>query len=120
MGSIERHGLGLFFDKDKLRGMGSGLSLDELVLRVDAKTAFKANIAKHQKLMKLRSGRSRAADVVESIVYAGADYQEIYRSKIELDAPGDALPVLLGAKTMHAPIQKGETEPAYDVAAVSP
>eukprot|EP00930_Biecheleria_cincta_P050421 TRINITY_DN3558_c0_g1_i1.p1 TRINITY_DN3558_c0_g1~~TRINITY_DN3558_c0_g1_i1.p1 ORF type:complete len:509 (-),score=102.69 TRINITY_DN3558_c0_g1_i1:248-1774(-) len=117
--SIERHGLGLFFDKDVLRGTTSGPALEELVLRVEAEPSFKSNTSRHQCLMRMRRGGTRAADVVESIVLVGADYQELYRSKVctaETDSP---LPTLLNVRTKSANFEKATTGPEYSTAAIS-
>jgi len=116
--SIERHGLGLFFDKDVLRGKGSGPALEELVLRAETEPSFKFNTARHQCLMRLRRGGTRAADVVESIICAGADYQELYRSKVDTAETHAPLPSLLSARTTPAEFETKMTGPECSGAAV--
>jgi len=116
--SIERHGLGLFFDKDVLRGTSSGPALEELVLRVDAEPSFGSNTSRHQCLMRMRRGGTRAADVVESIVFAGADYQELYRSKVGTAETDSPLPTLLGARTTSADFETTTKGPEYSAAAI--
>lgn len=123
--SIERHGLGLFFDKEVLRGTATaGQCLEELVLRVAADPSFKSKTVRHQCLMRLRRGGARAADVIESIVFAGADYQELYQSKADADAAetDSPLPALLGSRA-NATFEKDkkrspETVPEYGTTAV--
>merc|ERR1712151_595774 len=46
---------------------------------VGSEPSFRAMALRYSQLMKIRSGCARAAEVIESITLAGADFQELWR-----------------------------------------
>jgi UDP:flavonoid glycosyltransferase YjiC (YdhE family) len=74
--AVLSHGLGLIFHKDELLA-GSHERLAELVHQVAEEPRFRETAGRHAQLMRLRAGCGRAAEVVESIVHAGTDFQEL-------------------------------------------
>jgi len=75
--SVYRHGLGLIFHKDQLLD-AQVETLTNMINRVVTDGRFCAMAQRYARLMKLRAGCGRAADVIESIVDAGADFQELW------------------------------------------
>merc|ERR1711972_1133409 len=47
------------------------------VLRAEEEPHFRRTVIRHAQLMRIRGGCRRAAEVIESIVYAGADFGEL-------------------------------------------
>jgi len=76
--AVFQHDLGLVFHKDELLA-GDHKRLVELALEVANKPRFLEMVRRHAELLRLRAGCDRAAKVVESIVHAGADYQELWQ-----------------------------------------
>lgn len=75
--AVQRHGLGLVFHKDELIA-GKAAHLRTLLLRTAEEKHFQITAQRYAHLMRLRQGCGRAAEVIESIIYAGADYQELW------------------------------------------
>lgn len=75
--AIHRHGLGLVFHKDELVA-GKATRLVTLLLRAAEEQTFRSTAQRYSHLMRLRQGCGRAAEVIESIIWAGADYQELW------------------------------------------
>merc|ERR1712156_1037351 len=80
------HGLGLVFHKDELLA-GDHQRLVELALEVATQCRFRETVGRHAQLLRLRAGCDRAAKVVESIVHAGTDYQELWQASAS-SSPG--------------------------------
>jgi len=76
--AVVSHGLGLVFHKDELLA-GDHKRLVELLSTVANESLFSETAKRHAELLRLRAGCGRAAEVVESIVHAGADYQELWQ-----------------------------------------
>jgi len=75
--AVHRHGLGLVFHKDELIA-GNVTRLVTLLLRAAEEKRFRSTAQRYAHLMRLRQGCGRAAEVIESIIWAGADYQELW------------------------------------------
>uniref|UniRef100_A0A7S4Q351 UDP-glycosyltransferases domain-containing protein n=1 Tax=Alexandrium monilatum TaxID=311494 RepID=A0A7S4Q351_9DINO len=86
--SVRRHGLGLVFHKDELLE-GGDRRLGCLISRVEDEQRFREKAGRHGWLMRIRGGCRRAAEVIESIAYAGAEFQELWEGKEE-EAEGQA------------------------------
>lgn len=95
--SIYRHGLGLVFHKDELLDKQAD-RLRSFILRVDQEPSFKKMAARHARLMRIRHGCARAAEVLESIIEVGADYQELWQSE-------DAVEEIDAAVTFPEPVK---------------
>merc|ERR1719491_1329428 len=76
--AVVSRGLGRVFHKDELLA-GDHTRLVELLLSVATEPLFCETAGRHAELLRLRAGCDRAAEVVESIVHAGADYQELWQ-----------------------------------------
>lgn len=75
--AVQRHGLGLVFHKDELLA-GKVAHLRALLLRAAGEKCLWSTAQRYAQLMRLRQGCGRAAEVIESIIWAGADYQELW------------------------------------------
>lgn len=84
--AVFQHGLGLVFHKDELLA-GNHQRLVELALEVASQCRFRETVGRHAQLLRLRAGCDRAAKVVESIVHAGTDYQELWQASAS-SSPG--------------------------------
>jgi UDP:flavonoid glycosyltransferase YjiC (YdhE family) len=82
--AVSRHGLGSVFHKDELLD-GNHARLATLLLRSASEPRFRAMARLYANLMKIRGGCTRAAEVIESIVHAGVDFQELWRGLPEED-----------------------------------
>jgi UDP-N-acetylglucosamine:LPS N-acetylglucosamine transferase len=78
--AVQRHRLGLVFHKDELIA-GKDVHLSALLSRVAEVKRFRNTAQRYAHLMRLRQGCGRAAEVIESIIWAGADYQELWRGE---------------------------------------
>jgi len=78
--AVHRHGLGSVFHKDELLA-GDAAGLASTLQYTAAEPSFKAMVARFMQLMRIREGCGRAAEVIESIAFAGADFQELWRGK---------------------------------------
>eukprot|EP00408_Alexandrium_pacificum_P065561 CAMPEP_0171175944 /NCGR_PEP_ID=MMETSP0790-20130122/11486_1 /TAXON_ID=2925 /ORGANISM="Alexandrium catenella, Strain OF101" /LENGTH=513 /DNA_ID=CAMNT_0011640829 /DNA_START=46 /DNA_END=1587 /DNA_ORIENTATION=- len=88
--SVSRHGLGLVYHKDELLD-GQAQRLCSLVRQVDEEPLFRATVGRHAQLVRIRGGCRRAAEVIESIAYAGADFGELWQGAgADEDAPSPA------------------------------
>jgi len=82
--AVQRHGLGLIFHKDELLG-GQDAKLLSMLQRAALEPMFLTMTERHAGLMKIRAGCGRAADVIESIVLVGADFEELWRGVPAVD-----------------------------------
>jgi len=86
--AVLSHGLGLVFHKDELLA-GRTDRLLELARRLTVESHFLETVRRHAQLLHLRAGCGRAVEVIESIVHAGTDYQELWRPR-HLDSTQDS------------------------------
>lgn len=97
--AIHCHGLGLVFHKDELLA-GNSERLTALMLQGEQEPRFRDAVRRHAHLMRLRAGCGRAAEVIESIVHVGADFQELWKGPfVETSSGGcarSATPGFLG------------------------
>lgn len=93
--AVRQHGLGLIFHKDELL-RGRHRRLTKMLLRIVNEPVFRGTARRHSDLMHLRSGCSRAALVLESIVRGGVDFQELWRGPPRDLAPGGLAGCLRG------------------------
>merc|ERR1711920_784927 len=84
--AIFRHGLGLVYHKDEAIASQSE-RLAQLIQRVATESHFSDMAKRYAQLLRLRAGSGRGADLIESIVHAGADFQELWQGPRIL-APG--------------------------------
>jgi len=91
--AVQRHGLGLVFHKDELAA-GNVAQISQVILRAAEENCFRRTAHRYAHLMRLRKGCGRAGEVLESIVWAGADYQELWcgqcSAPVEDRSPGVA------------------------------
>jgi len=76
--AVFRHGLGLVYHKDEARA-GQRERLAQLIQRVATESHFSEMAKRYAQLLRLRAGSGRGADVIESIVHAGAGFQELWQ-----------------------------------------
>jgi len=76
--AVLNHGLGLVFHKDELLAGRLALIIG-LIRRLTTEDHFLKTVARQAQLLRLRAGCGRAAEVIESIVHAGTDYQELWK-----------------------------------------
>jgi len=76
--AVFRHGLGLVYHKDEARASQSE-RLARLIQRVAMEPHFSDMAKRYAELLRLRAGSGRGADLVESIVHAGAGFQELWQ-----------------------------------------
>merc|ERR1712176_1633779 len=76
--AVFRHGLGLVYHKDEAIA-GQSERLAQLVQRVATEPHFSDMAKRYAQLLRLRAGSGRGADVIESIVHAGAGFQELWQ-----------------------------------------
>jgi len=88
--ALDRHGLGLVFHKDELLA-GRHARLAELLVQAVEEPRFRQTARRHAQLMRLRGGCRRAAEVLESILHVGVDFQELWRG-------ADAAPQITAAR----------------------
>eukprot|EP00933_Yihiella_yeosuensis_P015113 TRINITY_DN13298_c0_g1_i1.p1 TRINITY_DN13298_c0_g1~~TRINITY_DN13298_c0_g1_i1.p1 ORF type:complete len:539 (+),score=104.65 TRINITY_DN13298_c0_g1_i1:129-1745(+) len=81
--AVERHGVGLVYPKEQLLSLWGcgGVHLAGLVHRVATEQHFRELAGRHAQLMRIRDGPGRAAVVIESVLFAGADYQELNKDQ---------------------------------------
>jgi UDP:flavonoid glycosyltransferase YjiC (YdhE family) len=91
--AVQCHGLGLVFHKDELAA-GNAARISEVIFRAAEENCFRSTAQRYAHLMRLRRGCARACEVLESIVWAGVDYQELWRGQclalVEDRSPGVA------------------------------
>jgi len=76
--AVFRHGLGLVYHKDEAIASQSE-RLAQLIQHVATETHFSDMAKRYAQLLRLRAGSGRGADVIESIVHAGAGFQELWQ-----------------------------------------
>merc|ERR1719270_2762565 len=76
--AVFRHGLGLVYHKDEAIANQSD-RLAQLLRHVALDPQFNEMAQRYAHLLRLRAGSGRGADVIESIVHAGAGFQELWR-----------------------------------------
>jgi len=109
--SIFRHGLGLVFHKDELVA-GQDRRLSSIILRMAEEPRFQRTCQRYAHLMRIRGGCARAAAVIESIAYSGADFEELCQGLPAAAASDEALaslPTLLQRRVQGpatSPIKK--------------
>merc|ERR1712151_1425049 len=93
--SVVRHKPGLVFHKDEMI-TGQVQRLSSLISRVHEDPIFRRTSQRHAHLMRIRGGCARAATVIESIAYSGADFEEMWQgSPKSVDAEENFAPTLL-------------------------
>jgi len=98
--AVLSHGLGLVFHKDELLA-GRTDRLLELAQRLTTEGHFLETVSRHAKLLRLRAGCGRAAELIESVVHAGTDFQELWRPR-HLDSTQDASSCFVGLAKLCA------------------
>merc|ERR1712176_1734631 len=78
--AVFRHGLGLVYHKDEAIASQSE-RLAQLVQRVATEPHFSDMAKRYAELLRLRAGSGRGADVIESIVHAGAGFQGLWQGQ---------------------------------------
>jgi len=92
--AVFRHGLGLVYHKDEAIA-GQSERLSQLLQRAAMESQFSEMAGRYAHLLRLRAGSGRGAEVIESIVHAGASFQELWRGPLGRDdrqreSPGDS------------------------------
>merc|ERR1711920_560752 len=72
------HGLGLVYHKDEAIASQSE-RLAQLIQRVATESHFSDMAKRYAQLLRVRAGSGRGADLIESIVHAGAGFQELWQ-----------------------------------------